>query len=117
MTPGEHVTVTATKEPVAIWSGEHNAWWRANRSGYCTDPVAAGLYSLADAISATHHVGPEKRISIINAPEIAVRLCARDAVIKAAQGIIHAKGPMHVLEGMPTLRDAVKAMEALDKQS
>lgn len=127
MTPGEHVTVAATKEPVAIWSGEHNAWWRANRSGYCIDPVAAGLYSLADAIKATHHVGPEKRITIVDAPTPAIRSAKQDSIIVAA-GMVRAAWDNWNCEPDRSLEDgdsvvpeyferAMAALvEALDKQ-
>lgn len=68
MNHGIHVSVTATKEPVAIWSGEHRAWWGPDRCGYFTDPRSAGTYSMEDACMATHHVGPEKQIEIKDAP-------------------------------------------------
>jgi hypothetical protein len=32
-----------------IWSHEHRAWWRANRRGYTTELLGAGLYSPEDA--------------------------------------------------------------------
>lgn len=50
------------KASVRIWSGEHNAWWRANCRGYTIYSSAAGLYSFADALANTRHCGPEKRI-------------------------------------------------------
>lgn len=78
---GPHVIVAATSEPVAIWSGEHRAWWRENRCGYTTDPSHAGLYSLSDAIHATHHVGPEKQIRIEDAPALAKADTARADMI------------------------------------
>lgn len=65
---GKFVEVYATKEPVGIWSGEHRAWWRANRCGYTASVEAAGRYSLADALDATCHVGPEKQIVIDDLP-------------------------------------------------
>lgn len=68
--PGGHVEVTATREPVVIWSSEHRAWWRAHRRGYCADPAGAGLYTLKEALAATLHVGPEKRIRIEDVPAI-----------------------------------------------
>lgn len=62
--PGPHVTLNAKREPVLIRSGEHHAWWRPGRSGYCSDVTYAGRYSLREAIKVTHHCGPEKMISI-----------------------------------------------------
>lgn len=88
MTPGPHVIVTATTEPVAIWSGEHRAWWRANRCGYTNALEAAGVYSLADAIDATHHVGPEKQIEIRNFPTLPGRPVVSMSLEEAAA---HAK--------------------------
>lgn len=67
---GQFVKVTATREPVVIWSGEHHAWWRANRSGYCNDLTVAGRYTLAEALAATSHVGPEKKIEIRDSPPV-----------------------------------------------
>lgn len=67
--PGEHVTVEATKQPVAIWSGEHRMWWRSNYSGYTRAPEAIGRYTMQEAIDATHHCGPEKQIFIRDLPE------------------------------------------------
>ena len=32
-----------------IWSREHGAYWRANRAGYCTELLGAGLYSPEEA--------------------------------------------------------------------
>ena len=37
-------------EQYYIWSNEHRAWWRANRSGYAESIEAAGLYSRDEAI-------------------------------------------------------------------
>lgn len=67
-TPGEFVKVTATKEPVVIWSDEHRLWWRAARSGYTLRPEEAGRYTISEAISATSHCGPEKQIRIEDEP-------------------------------------------------
>lgn len=47
---------------VRIWSGEWNSYWRPSRSGYTTDVAQAGVYRLDDAIDASGHCGPEKRI-------------------------------------------------------
>ena len=47
---------------VNIYSGEHAAYWRADYKGYSTDLKAAGVYQLSDAIAATQHCGPEKKI-------------------------------------------------------
>lgn len=47
---------------VVIWSGEHEAWWRANGGGYTTVEAEAGLYSFEDAWRRSQHCGPEKCI-------------------------------------------------------
>jgi hypothetical protein len=47
---------------VLIWSGEHKAWWRPNCCGYTCHRKEAGRYSFHDAVSATKHCGPEKKI-------------------------------------------------------
>jgi hypothetical protein len=48
---------------VRIWSNEHEAYWRANASGYCTDGLEAGVYAFEDAWERTKHCDPEKRIT------------------------------------------------------
>ena len=58
----EHADRDAKKH--VIYSGEHRAYWGANRSGYVDDLLGAGLYSRKEAESATEHCGPEKLISI-----------------------------------------------------
>ena len=50
---------------VYIFSCEHNAYWRPNRSGYSTDKRGAGIYPFAEAWAATSHCGPEKQIHYI----------------------------------------------------
>lgn len=47
---------------VNIYSGEHAAYWRSERKGYCTDIKGAGVYILTDALAASAHCGPEKKI-------------------------------------------------------
>ena len=51
--------------PVHIWSGEHRLWWREGRAGYAADRDAAGVYPFEDAVRATSHCGPEKRIEYV----------------------------------------------------
>lgn len=48
-----------------IWSGEHRAWWRAGRSGYCAELLGAGIYAEEGAGKLTAHCGPEKKIRIV----------------------------------------------------
>jgi hypothetical protein len=50
-------------QAVRIWSGEHGAYWRANRSGYTTSRLMAGTYAFQDALAYSRHCGPEKRIA------------------------------------------------------
>lgn len=48
---------------VYIWSHEHNAYWRANGSGYtCRVTDGLGVYDFEDAFERTRHCGPEKMI-------------------------------------------------------
>lgn len=63
--PQERMALRASLEgaQVRIWSGEHRAWWRANRSGYCSDVAGAGVYPFEDAWQASQHCGPEKQIA------------------------------------------------------
>lgn len=95
MEPGKYVIVEATTEPVAIWSSEHNAWWRAERCGYVADPTGAGLYTLAEAIDATHHVGPEKRINLKDAPKAAIFAASRNELLAVLKEIAKGEGPFH----------------------
>lgn len=54
--------------PILIYSGEHGAYWRPDCAGYIRSPEGAGRYSLREAIDATRHCGPEKRISFERTP-------------------------------------------------
>ena len=47
-----------------IYSGEHNAYWRAECSGYTTSIDHIGRYTLNEAKQVTDHCGPEKQIKI-----------------------------------------------------
>lgn len=47
---------------VLIRSQEWAAWWRPNRGGYTMNRNEAGVYTLADALDASAHCGPEKHI-------------------------------------------------------
>jgi hypothetical protein len=62
----DFVRVTASREPVLIWSGEHRAWWRPNSRGHTVCISAAGRYGLAEALAITRHCGSEKRIVIVD---------------------------------------------------
>lgn len=57
-------------DPTLIWSGEHQAWWRAPANGYTDDIFAAGVYPLFEARSRTAHCGPEKRIKLQSADKM-----------------------------------------------
>jgi len=48
---------------VYIWSGQWNAYWGANGSGYTTKIHDVGVYDIEDAWCRTSHAGLEKRIS------------------------------------------------------
>jgi hypothetical protein len=48
---------------VRIWSGEHEAYWRAKLSGYTLDAEDAGVYSGVEAWENTSHCCPKKAIS------------------------------------------------------
>ena len=60
---GERARAVFTGKRVFIWCAERRAWWRPNRAGYTTRLEAAGIYEFEDAWDATHHCGPEKKIS------------------------------------------------------
>lgn len=53
-----------------IWSNEHRAWWRPNRSGYTIFVEKAGRYSQAEAIEQSRHRDQSKNEA---PPEIPVR--------------------------------------------
>ena len=65
---GNATRVKLAGKQVRIWSNEHRAWWRPNRSGYTTLRACAGLYSFEDAYAATRHCDPQKRIMFEAAP-------------------------------------------------
>ena len=52
-----------------IYSGEHNAYWRPDASGYTTNLEEAGRYSLTEAHRKTNHCCPKKQIKIGVFPE------------------------------------------------
>lgn len=60
---GERTRTKLAGKDVLIWSSEHHAWWRPDRSGYTTFRSAAGRYSFEDAWEATSGCGPEKKIT------------------------------------------------------
>ena len=45
-----------------IWSQEHGTWWRANASGYASDPCEAGVYDFSDAWRRSSHCDSSKGI-------------------------------------------------------
>lgn len=53
------------EQQVVIWSGEHQAYWRARCSGYVSDIRDAGIYSRSLAERETSGCGPEKQIEIV----------------------------------------------------
>ena len=54
-----------SKGTFLIWSGEHNAYWRPDSSGYTTFRSKAGRYTFGEAWKATSHAGPEKKIQFV----------------------------------------------------
>lgn len=62
--------MTDASEPTLIWSGEHQAWWRAPANGYTADILAAGVYPYEEAHKKTSHCGPEKRIALQSAEKM-----------------------------------------------
>lgn len=57
---------------VAIWSGEHDAYWYRGSNdggaGYTRDTARAGVWSRAEAERLTSHCGPEKLIALHDRP-------------------------------------------------
>lgn len=52
------------RDPVLIWSGEHQAWWRDGGEGYTDNYTLAGRFTRAEALEETAGLGPEKKIQI-----------------------------------------------------
>lgn len=66
-----------------VYSREHNAWWRANRSGYTNDIAQAGRYSKAEAEGCCNkrdeqQDGSPSEVAVI-APEAGEQLARADA--------------------------------------
>jgi hypothetical protein len=57
------------QRPVRIWSNQWHLWWRPGRCGYTDSIYQAGVYTLADALDASHHAGDEKEIYYEFLPE------------------------------------------------
>lgn len=67
--PNPNVMIIArTTGPCVIWSGEHQAWWRADGVGYTSDVHQAGQWTLKEAIKTTRGLGIEKKIRIQDFP-------------------------------------------------
>jgi hypothetical protein len=49
---------------VRIYSDEHRAWWRPFGHGYTDTRADAGVWTKDEAIDATKHCGPEKKITL-----------------------------------------------------
>lgn len=47
---------------VFIYSGEWKGYWGPERCGYTDRREEAGVYTLADALDASHHCDPSKQI-------------------------------------------------------
>ena len=59
-------------ELVAIWSGEHGAYWRPKRGGYTTSVLGAGLYDRAEAEAIVRGSGPEKAVKVVPWAELPI---------------------------------------------
>jgi hypothetical protein len=64
---------------VLIWSGEHQAWWKPNGNGYTDDRDSAGRWWYTQAVVATKHCGPEKKISFWTARRFEQGITLEDA--------------------------------------
>ena len=62
---GEGFMGALSKGTFLIWSGEHNAYWRPDSSGYTTFRSKAGRYTFGEAWKVTSHAGPEKKIQFV----------------------------------------------------
>lgn len=59
-----HSAPAGEVDPVFIWSGEHNAYWRTGGNGYTVRASKAGIWTREEAVRQTIHCGPEKRIEL-----------------------------------------------------
>ena len=112
---GQFVNNISTKPVVVIWSGEHRAWWRANKRGYTTDPATAGRYTLPEAVYETNHCGPEKKIRIEDPPNVPERRLEDNelrGLVRQLDGSIYGPNVEHVsipLKNFWRLHEAIEA--------
>jgi hypothetical protein len=74
--------MTAPEQPtplVRIWSDEHGAYWREGGCGYTIHAPGAWLLPLSEAERQTAHCGPEKKIVLEPATDIATLAAQRAA--------------------------------------
>lgn len=63
-----------------VWSNEHQAWWRPGLLGYTTEIIAAGRYSLEEALecaSSRSHTGVPPEV-VVPSPELIAELSGRE---------------------------------------